>query len=157
MSIEKPSGINDAEWSDKLVSGLTCPKCMRATLAYRHLHAKRWCLNCGFVLSEEGDQRPYSYIEAMQRIETEMKTQAEKKTKSTAEEKLRAFCEGLEVKNIDMLMESASVDDMRALSVTMANMMKLLTVKYQEAVDKSNDFKKFADWMVNDYVPRIGT
>lgn len=33
-----------------------CPKCGGKTATYRHLFAKVWCLDCGFVLREEGDR-----------------------------------------------------------------------------------------------------
>lgn len=33
-----------------------CPKCGGKTTTYRHLFAKVWCPDCGFVLREEGDK-----------------------------------------------------------------------------------------------------
>jgi len=35
-----------------------CPKCGGKTGTYRHLYARVWCLDCGFVLREEGEGAP---------------------------------------------------------------------------------------------------
>lgn len=33
-----------------------CPRCGGSTNTYRHPFAKVWCIECGYVLREEGDQ-----------------------------------------------------------------------------------------------------
>lgn len=44
-----------------LEKGFICPKCGGGTSTYRHLYSKCWCIECGFVLHEEGDTKPYDY------------------------------------------------------------------------------------------------
>ena len=65
-------GSQNRDLSSHLRNGLACPVCMRNTTTYRHPYAKVWCPSCGFVLREEGDRNPYSYKEAMVRIEEKL-------------------------------------------------------------------------------------
>jgi len=44
-----------------LKNGFICPVCHKPTTTFRHMHAKKWCDNCGYILSKEGDTKPYNY------------------------------------------------------------------------------------------------
>ncbi len=44
-------------------NGFLCPKCGGHTNTFKHMYAKRWCPNCGYVLIEEGNTEPYNYLD----------------------------------------------------------------------------------------------
>ena len=48
--------VRSCETSIKYVDLWHCPRCNGATRTFRHLYARVWCHDCGFVLREEGDQ-----------------------------------------------------------------------------------------------------
>lgn len=54
---------------DDYESGFLCPKCGGKVSTCRHMYAKRWCNECGYVLREEGDQTTYDYIKHLNSTE----------------------------------------------------------------------------------------
>lgn len=53
--------MSNTEKEKALVDGRLCPKCEGYTTTYRHPFAKKWCIDCGYVLRESGDRTPYDY------------------------------------------------------------------------------------------------